>query len=149
MFALLKKVQHELSLLHKSHRREQRDLTMRCDVRVGRPHSLICLQIQSSLGGPPPSPPPSELNNLNVGLHAHVIINELCPCPFHPPQNKNKVKSACLPVATPGITNVLKVLQSKDVHQILQTLLLQITLLWQELTDLQKAYPFLMLVKFL
>lgn len=85
--------------VHKSQRREQRDLTTRCDVREGQPHSLICLQIQSSLGGPLPSPPipsppPTEPNNLNVGLHAHVIINELCPLsrpyPFHPQQIKTK-----------------------------------------------------------
>ncbi len=114
-FALLLKVAHELSLVHKSQRREQRDLTTRCDVTEGRPHSLICLQIPSSLGGPLPSPPPHELNNLNVGLHTHVIINKLCPhpLPFHRLQNKNKVKSARLPTATSRITNVLEVLKSK------------------------------------
>lgn len=47
----LKNVKHELSLVHKSQRREQRDLITRCDVRKGQPYSLICLQIH------PPTPP--------------------------------------------------------------------------------------------
>lgn len=45
----------------------------------GETHSLICLQIQPSCGG---GPPPPELNNPNVELHTHVIINELCLHPF-------------------------------------------------------------------
>lgn len=124
---------NELSLVHKSQRGEQRDLTTRCDVSGGRPRSLICLQIQSSLGAALPSPPPSEPNNLNVGLHAHVIINKLCPCPFHPRQNKNKVKSAWLPTAMSRITHVHEVLQSRGRHQILQTLL------WTTFSRVSKA----------
>lgn len=84
-FALLKRknVKHELSLVHKSQRREQRDLITRCDVRKGQPCSLICLQIHPptplSSRWSPAHPSPCELNNLNVGLHTHVIINKLCP----------------------------------------------------------------------
>lgn len=66
----------------------------------GCSHSLICLQIQSCLGGLLLYPSPSELNNLNVELHTHVIINRLCPHSVHRRQNKNNVKSAQLRMAT-------------------------------------------------
>lgn len=88
-------------------------------------------------GGPLPSPPPSELNNLNVGLHTHVIINKLCPRPFHPQQNKNKVKSAWLPTATSGSTNVSNLKKdNKSLKQCCELLFLRVNRVTKSLSIL-------------
>lgn len=57
----------------------------------GRPCSLICLQIKPSALPIPPNEP----DNLDMGLHTRVIINNRCPSiPFIP--NTTKTKQICL-----------------------------------------------------
>lgn len=139
----LKNVKHELSLVHKSQRREQRDLITRCDVRKGQPSSLICLQIHppTSLSSrwSPAHPSPCELNNLNVGLHTHVIINKLCP-PSLSSWTKQKQSQICH-------GNILHH-KVTEVHQSKGSLPSGVMITFYGLKVIAEAYLFFMLVKF-
>lgn len=89
-FAVLVKVANELSLVHKSQRREQRDLTTRCDVSGGRsalwsvykynpPSVLLC----------PPLPPLNRITSM-WGYMPMSSLTSFVPVPFIPDKIKTK-----------------------------------------------------------
>lgn len=83
-------VEDQLPLVHQPQSTEQKGLTQG-GARMGEGEPTLWSVYKYN----PPAvvvvkSPLHELNNPNVGLHTHVIINKLCLHPFQTPENKNK-----------------------------------------------------------